>query len=53
MLINDNYNWYLLIAKDEKVGTALRKSHTFAHICGYRVSVCLTLMSGSLHKGYS
>lgn len=51
MLINDNHNWYLLIAKDEKSGAAERKrvrmmnahSHTFAHICDYRVCVSQSL----------
>lgn len=42
MLINDNHNWYLLIARDEKPGTAERmtNAHTlFAHVCDYRVGV--------------
>lgn len=43
MLINDNHNWYLLIAKDEKSGIAERKIHTFAHVCDYRVGVSLSL----------
>ena len=59
MLINDNHNWYLLIAKDEKPGTAARKrvgvmniTNTFAHICDYRVGVCFCLISVSVHTGH-
>lgn len=61
MLINDNHNWYLLIAKDEKSCTSERKrvrmtkahthTHTFAHFCthpwlqGWRVFVCHLCLS--------
>lgn len=50
VLINDNHNWYLLIAKDEETGIAesLNDEHTrtvlHTWLCDYRVSMCLCLI---------
>lgn len=61
MLINDNHNWYLLIAKDEKSSTAERKrvtmtnTHThvlFAQICDYRFGVYSCVISVSAHSDH-
>ena len=55
MLINDNHNWYLLIARDEKPGTAERmtNAHTlFAHVCDYRVGVWLCVISVSARSSH-
>lgn len=46
MLINDNHNWYLLIAKDGNSGTV--ETHT--HTCDNRV--CLCVISIMLHSLY-
>lgn len=57
MLINDNHNWYLLIAKDEKSGIAERKrvrmmnthTHTLLHTSVITGLECVCVSSLSLH----
>lgn len=47
MLINDNHNWYLLIAKDEKSSTAERKRVTMTntHTCTFCTDLWLQVWS--------
>lgn len=39
MLINDNHNWYLLIAKDGNSGTV--ETHTHTHVIAGLECVCV------------
>ncbi len=55
MLINDNHNWYLLIAKDEKSGIAetkrvrLTNTHALMHTSVITGLPCVCVSSLSLY----